>query len=429
MHYVKQFHINGVDTKQIACIELHGAPNAATEGAVGVLGMDVSSPTHEVYKCVAVNGSVYTWELLSAGMSIISAKVSGEGALTKTFSYEEDLIAPHGYIYKLGDLILDSEGYLYRVTAIWSEYCDTEYCGTHIGGIANGDKDYTFAIADGKLRLVTESGAIVSEVDTVLVDDKTIYRESSTGKAYVMGVRTVNDGLLRFFVGTQYEYSNLTDEQKRDLFAIITDEAPMDGLLASVNEHEETLKVHAKTLETHATTLETHTKDISENQKDIGALNIFAGELLAGNTVVPKASQVSPSIVTTVKRTNSYTGVVTLAENTVYLVLVEEHVGDRREMITSFILPIGEGMDQYWGSTIGGQSAPWLSEAGEVYVGQACRYIYRGQYYRDGGVNYFAVYKGDLTGAGQDDRMIAQMQGWHRAIFIKIADYPSLPED
>ena len=38
MHYVKHFKINGVDTKQVACIELQGAPNAATEGAVGVLG-------------------------------------------------------------------------------------------------------------------------------------------------------------------------------------------------------------------------------------------------------------------------------------------------------------------------------------------------------------------------------------------------------
>jgi len=39
MHYVKHFSINGIDTKQVACIELHGKPNAATEGAVGALAM------------------------------------------------------------------------------------------------------------------------------------------------------------------------------------------------------------------------------------------------------------------------------------------------------------------------------------------------------------------------------------------------------
>lgn len=62
MRYVKHFDINGVDARQVACIELHGAPNAATEGAVGVLGIDVDSPAHKMYKCVAVKGSIYTWE-------------------------------------------------------------------------------------------------------------------------------------------------------------------------------------------------------------------------------------------------------------------------------------------------------------------------------------------------------------------------------
>ena len=61
--FVKKFDINGVKTKQVACIELHGKPNAATKGAVGVLGIDVDSPGHEIYKCVAVNGSLYTWEI------------------------------------------------------------------------------------------------------------------------------------------------------------------------------------------------------------------------------------------------------------------------------------------------------------------------------------------------------------------------------
>lgn len=67
MHYVQYFKINGVDTKQIPCMVLRGAPNAATEGRVGALAMDVSSPTHDLYKCVAVNGCIYTWELLSSG--------------------------------------------------------------------------------------------------------------------------------------------------------------------------------------------------------------------------------------------------------------------------------------------------------------------------------------------------------------------------
>lgn len=66
MHYVKQFHINGVDTMQVACIELHGKPNAATEGAVGVFGIDVDSPTYDLYWCVDVTGSIYTWKPCSS---------------------------------------------------------------------------------------------------------------------------------------------------------------------------------------------------------------------------------------------------------------------------------------------------------------------------------------------------------------------------
>ena len=229
MHYVKQFNINGVATKQVACIELQGAPNAATEGAVGVLGMDMSSPTHEVYRCVAVNGSVYTWELLSAGMSIISATITGWGGHTKSFPYS-DLRIPNNYLVKVGDLILDSEGYLYQITMIGEESCDTTYCGTHIGGIANGDKDYSLVVKDGELQLVTESGAVISKVDYLKTDESTIYRDKNNGKASVRAVKTINEKSLKLFVGTKAEYDALTDTQKKDLFAIISDDPTKDNL-------------------------------------------------------------------------------------------------------------------------------------------------------------------------------------------------------
>lgn len=131
MHFVKQFNINGVDTKQVACIELQGKPNAATEGALGVLGIDMTSPLHEVYKCVAVNGSIYTWELLSSGLSIMSAKVSRLGEELVEFPYD-DLRIPEFYVVKVGDLILDKEGYLYQIDSLNTTYCVAKYCGAHI---------------------------------------------------------------------------------------------------------------------------------------------------------------------------------------------------------------------------------------------------------------------------------------------------------
>lgn len=126
MHYVKQFNINGVDTKQVACIELQGKPNAATEGHVGVLGIDVTSPFYEIYKCVAVNGSIYTWKLLSSGLSIIRATISGEGSESARFPYD-NLQTPAEYVVNIGDFIIDNEGYLYRIASIGATYCEATY--------------------------------------------------------------------------------------------------------------------------------------------------------------------------------------------------------------------------------------------------------------------------------------------------------------
>lgn len=145
MHYVKQFDINGVATKQVACIELHGKPNAATEGCVGVLGIDMDSPTHEVYKCSAVNGSIYTWELLSSGMSIMSASISGGGVDFVEFPYANIRI-PATYVVKVGDLILDKDGYLYQISALNSTYCVASYC-TRV--VAYGMSAYDLAVKNG----------------------------------------------------------------------------------------------------------------------------------------------------------------------------------------------------------------------------------------------------------------------------------------
>ncbi len=241
MNYVKLFSINGVDTKQVACIELQGAPNAATEGAVGVLGMDVTSPTHEVYRCVAVEGSVYKWELLSAGMSIISATITGQGGESKTFPYDK-LRIPKNYLIKPGDLILDKEGYLYQIASLGADGCNSTYCGTHIGGMASGDKDYALVVKDGQLKLVTESGVVLGKADYMTADDNTITRDAN-GVGTVRGLKTIRGTTLRLFVGTRAEYMALSDEQKYGLFAIITDDTALDdvngriaGLVQSLEE-------------------------------------------------------------------------------------------------------------------------------------------------------------------------------------------------
>ena len=261
MHYTKHFNINGVDTKQVACIELQGKPNAATEGALGVLGIDVTSPTHDVYKCVAVNGSIYTWEFLSSGMSIIAATKTGEGFRNKTFGYS-DLLYPEGYVVRRGDLILDSGGYLYRVTALGNTSCDATYTGTQFG------------VSRDILGVAT-------------------------------AVRTINDVELGFFVGTLEEYGALTDVEKQNLFAIITDDTSKEEFekaLAELSKNHETLKgsltdgslVVAKA--TSATSATSATKATNDgNGNNIASTYAKTSDLTDGSLEVVKAKEAGMS--------------------------------------------------------------------------------------------------------------------------------------
>lgn len=64
MNYVESFNLLGVEAKQIPCEKFHGAPTSSTEGAVGLLGIDVDSENHDLYKCVAIENGNYIWEFV-----------------------------------------------------------------------------------------------------------------------------------------------------------------------------------------------------------------------------------------------------------------------------------------------------------------------------------------------------------------------------
>lgn len=150
MRYVKCLNINGVDARQVACIELHGAPNAATEGAVGVLGIDVDSPTHDLYRCVAVNGSIYTWKPCGAEGS------SGYELPVPTLNTEK---------------VLEEEGY-YAVYAIYStipiNFGVFYYAPNSLGQSICADTYRLYINSDGSMVVqtirysVNDSGAAVA---------------------------------------------------------------------------------------------------------------------------------------------------------------------------------------------------------------------------------------------------------------------------
>lgn len=178
MHYVKQFNINGVDTKQVACIELQGKPNAATEGALGVLGIDMTSPLHDVYKCVAVNGSIYTWELLSSGTCVMSSIITGAGEELVEFPYNK-LKTVANYIVKVGDVIIDKEGYLYQVESLKNTSCMAGYNGTQIVSgmpkVGEVDNGKILSVVDGCHAFVnveeSSVGQYVDESVTELAEE------------------------------------------------------------------------------------------------------------------------------------------------------------------------------------------------------------------------------------------------------------------
>ena len=53
---------------------------------------------------------------------------------------------------------------------------------------------------------------------------------------FITTVKTINGTPLSFFVGTQAEYNELSEEQQKDLFAIITDDKTKEALFAAIAE-------------------------------------------------------------------------------------------------------------------------------------------------------------------------------------------------
>ena len=165
MRYVKYFDINGVKTKQAACIELHGKPNAATVGVVGMLGIDVDSPSYDLYKCVAVKGGVYTWKehgntpsvgvasesitqnMLDTYDTLVTRRTALVMVLTPTVLYEKYYLNRVGVLaspgatvrFAIWKQVSNGDGtYLLRQTAILGETVADSKTGIALLTIENG---------------------------------------------------------------------------------------------------------------------------------------------------------------------------------------------------------------------------------------------------------------------------------------------------
>lgn len=74
--------------------------------------------------------------------------------------------------------------------------------------------------------------------------------ECDTG--FVSTIKTINGYGLKFFIGEQHEYDALTEEQKQNLFAIITNDTTKEGLLNAIEQLNEDLKTTVEQIKSGA---------------------------------------------------------------------------------------------------------------------------------------------------------------------------------
>lgn len=88
-----------------------------------------------------------------------------------------------------------------------------------------------YAICDANCRWETLTKEEILAAITQAVNEGTI---SNVDAGFITKVKTINGQALQFFVGTQAEYDALTNEQKKQLFAIISNDTTKEGILSAI---------------------------------------------------------------------------------------------------------------------------------------------------------------------------------------------------
>lgn len=92
------------------------------------------------------------------------------------------------------------------------------------------DRKY-FVICEQGCRFESMTKEQIMTAITQAVNEGTV---SDIDSGFISRVKTINGGVLRFFVGTQSEYEMLSAEQKTNLLAVITNETLVDDMIAEI---------------------------------------------------------------------------------------------------------------------------------------------------------------------------------------------------
>ena len=95
------------------------------------------------------------------------------------------------------------------------------------------DTPKVYAICDANCRWETLTR---EQILTAITQAVSTGEVSDVDTGFVQTIKTINGIGLKFFVGEQSEYDALSEEDKQNLFAIITNDVSKDTVLAAVNE-------------------------------------------------------------------------------------------------------------------------------------------------------------------------------------------------
>lgn len=207
---------------------------------------------------------------------------------------------------------------------------------------------------------------------------------------FITTVKTINDIGLKFFVGEQHEYNALTDEQKENLFAIVTNDTVKEGLYSYLDQLNDAIAL----------------LNAIVFPWDMGEAAVYKAMQADKATKAEKAEKVSPIVHKTISY-NDYDVPCTLDENSVYLVAVSMN----NKVVSTFTLAIGSLSNQN----------KWVSTVGSDIENE--QYIYKGRYTKSNNGTVFSLSRATLNTSG--GMAFIAINSSAQIVFSKIADYPT----
>lgn len=124
-----------------------------------------------------------------------------------------------------------------------------------------------YVICDANCKFEGMTKEQILTAITQAVSEGTI---SDVDTGFVKTIKTINNKPLKFFVGTQAEYEALTEEDKKDLFAIISNDSHKEGIestLYELGKSVQELEESTRNLTTAVESLQISTKELQKNQE------------------------------------------------------------------------------------------------------------------------------------------------------------------